>query len=170
MTITHTFDDPHAYARRWGHKTREQVSQLSQADPLLFLADHISVTDRRVGALAFMVDLGMDRPPTMILVKDGPEDPDVDECLTMLINVVQRADSEFGPGALDVDRGETHVQRLGVVAHRTGAPSIQQRDRAWAQALDGAARWFDLEPVGVVVRTATGAIVRVPPTPYAIAG
>ena len=168
--MTHTFDDPHAYARRWEHKTPEQVSALSQADPLLFLADHIAVTDRRVGTAAFMVDLGPDRPPTMILMHDGPEDPDIDECLTMLVNVVQRADLESGRADVDVEKGETSVRRLGVVAHRTGAPTVQERDRAWAQALDGAARWFDLEPVGVLVRTSKGAIVRVPPTPYAIAG
>lgn len=169
MTLTHTYDDPAAFDRRWGRCTPAQVSALAQEDPLLFLADHLPVSDRRAGCLVIQADLGPAYPPMMIVMNDGPPRPDVDECLAALVTIVERIDAESGHG-VSSDDGETCVHRLGLVFHRTGGNEIEDVDRAWAQALDGAARWYGLEPVGVLIRTARGHLVRVPPTAYAVAG
>lgn len=167
MTTT-PFDDPTAYDRRWTRRSREHVHRLAQRDPLLFVADHITVRDRAAGLVAVQADLGLDLPPVMILIADGPLEPDDDACLNLLAGVVERIDREYRRGpAVDTDEHEyeTCIHALGLVTHRTGRPVVSDGDRAWARALDAVARWCDFEPVGVLTRTESGALVRVPPTP-----
>lgn len=73
------FDDPVAYRRRWGHLTADHTRAAADADPLLFLADHIDLHDRLPGSVAGLVTWSR-ADPTIIIVPDGPEEPSRDAC------------------------------------------------------------------------------------------
>lgn len=70
MTTT-PFDDPIAFDRRWTRVQPHARSLRAQAEPLLFIADHISIYDRREGSVAVALTFH-DGQSTMIVVPDGP--------------------------------------------------------------------------------------------------
>lgn len=146
----HDFDDPHAYHRRWERLDPDAVDRAAARDPLLFIADHVAVADRRAGSVAVHVR-SHGGAPTLILIPNGPADPTDDECLVCLATVVERV----GPEA---------AAELGVVHHRRGRSHVLDVDRRWQQALEQVCHYYDVEPVGVLARTESGAIVRPPRT------
>lgn len=146
MTPRHDYDDPHAYHRRWERLDPDAVHRAAERDPLLFVADHVSTADRRAGSVAVHVRTA-GGAPMIILIADGPADPTDDDCVTCLATVVERI-------------GHEAVDELGVVYHRRGRPHIIDLDRRWQQALEDVCHYYDVEPVGVVTRTESGAIVR----------
>ena len=146
MTSRHDFDDPHAYHRRWERLGPDAVARASERDPLLFIADHVALADRRTGCVAVHVR-NHGGASMLILVGDGPADATHDECVTLLANVVER----IGPEA---------VAELGVVHHRRGSTHVVDLDRRWQQALDDVCHYYGIDAVGVLARTESGAIVR----------
>lgn len=146
MTRT-PFDDPTAYDRRWVKASPEAKASLSKSDPLLFLADHISVCDRRQGSVALAL-VAQNGQSTLAIIPDGPEWPSDMECLALLGNSIEKI-----PGG---------VRSLGIVHHRRGARSIADVDRRWALALKAVCTAFDIEPLGIIARLYGGQLVRVP--------
>ena len=73
MTRT-PFDDPIAFDRRWVKANPEAKAALTEADPLLFLADHISIYDRREGSVALAIT-SRDGQSTLAVIPDGPPAP-----------------------------------------------------------------------------------------------
>ena len=142
------FDDPLAYIRRWERAPEPEVARLADADPLLFLADHLPLADRREGTVAVHARLD-DGTPLAAIITDGPPEPSVDECRTALAMVVEHAGSE-------------RVVGLGLVHHRRGRAHISSSDRRWRVALDDACARYAIAPVGVLIRTESGALVPVP--------
>ena len=81
------------------------------------------------------------------LIADGPVDPTDDQCVACLAAVIERIGYEV-------------VDEIGVVHHRRGRAHVVELDRRWQRALDDVCRYYDIEAVGVLVRTESGAIVR----------
>lgn len=150
MTSPHAYDDPHAYHRRWERLDPDAVERASERDPLLFIADHVSLADRRAGSVAVHVRTA-DGAPMMILIADGPADPTDDECVACLATVVERI-------------GDEAVDELGVVHHRRGRSHVVDLDRRWQKALADVCHYYGIEDAGVLARTESGAIVRPPRT------
>lgn len=148
MTPRHDYDDPHAYHRRWERLDPDAVHRAAERDPLLFVADHVSVADRRAGSVAVHVRTH-GGASMMILIADGPAEPTDEECVGCLAIVVER----IGCDAVDA---------LGLVHHRRGRTHIVDLDRRWQQALGDVCHYYDIEQVGVLARTESGAIVRPP--------
>jgi hypothetical protein len=146
MTPRHAYDDPHAYHRRWDRLDPEAVQQAAERDPLLFIADHVPTANRRAGSVAVHVR-SHDGSSMLILIADGPADPTDEECVACLATVVARI-------------GEDRVAALGVVHHRPGRAHLVELDRRWQQALDDVCHFYEVDAVGVLVRTESGAIVR----------
>ena len=153
MTSRPAYDDPHAYHRRWERLDPEAVHRAAESDPLLFVADHVSTADRRAGSVAVHVRRH-GGAPMMILIADGPVDPIDDDCVTRLATVVERI-------------GKEGVAALGVVHHRRGRTHVVDLDRRWQRALDDVCHYYDIDEVGVLARTESGAIIR--PTALRIA-
>ena len=146
VRMTHTpFDDLDAFDLRWSDRTR--IRELSEADPLLFVADHVMSVDRREGTVALHIatDHG---PPTLLVIPDGPPDPRDRDCSVLLSSVVSGI-----PEA---------VRALGLVHHRLGGPDVSDLDRRWAEALKAASYAHGFEPIGVIARLYDGSLVRVP--------
>lgn len=146
MTTT-PFDDPTAFDRRWVKANPEAKASLTQAEPLLFIADHISIADRREGAVALAL-IARDGQSTLAVVPDAPPQPSDMECLALLGNSIERI-----PGG---------VRSLGLVHHRRGSRGIADIDRRWALALKAVCTAFDIESLGVMARLYSGELVRVP--------
>lgn len=146
MTTT-PFDDHTGFDRRWGHPDRSRMHALADADPLLFAADHISIYDRRVGSVALCILLQRG-PSAIACIPDGPPDPADTDCLVLIGNAVMRMGEE--------------VRAMGVVHHRVGGTHVTDLDRRWALALKAASMALDFEPIGVLARLYSGALVRVP--------
>jgi len=146
MTSRHAYDDPHAYYRRWERLDPEAVHRAAESDPLLFVADHVSTADRRDGSVAVHVRTH-GGAPLLILIADGPVDATDEECVACLATVVERI-------------GKESVAELGVVHHRRGRTHLVDLDRRWQRALDDVCRYYDIDGVGVLARTESGAIVR----------
>jgi hypothetical protein len=154
------FDDPRAFTRRWANLTPEQLRAEAIRDPLLFAADHVSILDRHEGAVVVLADLGGDLPPTMFVVPDAPPGPSEEDCLGLLAGIVSSIDSAMDQGA---GEGElSAVRRLGVVTHRLGAAMVNDIDRRWMSALGLVSVALGIEVIGVMARTRSGALVRVP--------
>lgn len=146
MTTT-PFDDPLAFDRNWLKADPQAKESLAKADPLLFVADHISSYDRKEGAVALAVT-SCDGQPTLIVVPDGPNQPSDAQCLTLLGNAIERTPSG--------------VRSLGVVHHRRGSSALGDVDQRWALALKAVCTAFDIESLGVMARLYSGELVRVP--------
>ena len=146
MTTT-PFDDPIAFDRRWGHLDPAARTALADADPLMFLADHLPVADRREGCIAIAVRCG-EGPSPLIVIPDGPANPTDVECATVI--------------GLAYERLNGDVTSIGIVHHRRGGVGITDVDRRWALALRAVCEAFSIEPLGVMARLRSGAVVRVP--------
>lgn len=146
MTTT-PFDDPIAFDRRWGRLDATARATLADADPLMFLADHLPVADRREGSIAIAVQCG-EGPSPLIVIPDGPANPTDVECATVIGLAYERLGSD--------------VTRIGIVHHRRGGVGITDVDRRWALALRAVCDAFSIEPLGVMARLRSGALVRVP--------
>jgi len=144
--MTHTpFDDLDAFDRRWSDSSRMRA--LADADPLLFVADHVMSVDRREGTVALHIATEHG-PPTLLVIPDGPPDPRDRDCAVLLSNVVSGT-----PEA---------VSALGLVHHRLGGPNVSDLDRRWAEALKAVSCAHGFEPIGVIARLYDGSLVRVP--------
>lgn len=146
MTTT-PFDDHIAFDRRWSHCDPTTKHALAEADPLLFVADHIPSGERREGSVAVALS-SHDGQSALMVVSDAPVQPPDIECLALLSNAIERS----GGG----------VRTLGIVHHRRGGHGITDLDRRWALALTAVCTAFDIRPLGVLARLYTGDIVRVP--------
>ena len=146
MTRT-PFDDPIAFDRRWVKANPEAKAALTEADPLLFLADHISIYDRREGSVALAIT-SRNGQSTLAVIPDGPPQPSDMECLALLGNAIERI-----PGG---------VRTFGIVHHRRGSRVVADVDRRWALALKAVCTAFDIEGLGVMARLYGGELVRVP--------
>lgn len=146
MTKT-PFDDHAAFNRLWIDSDRQTRDSLIKADPLLFIADHISSYDRKEGAIALAIT-ALDGQSTLAVVPDGPPNPSDMECLALLDTAIERTPSG--------------VRSLGLVHHRRGSSAVCDVDRRWALALKAISTAFDIEPMGVIARLYSGEIVRVP--------
>ena len=156
------FDDPRAFRRRWASLSAEQLRVEASRDPLLFAADHVSIFDRHEGSVVILAELDGETPPTMIVVPGGPRDPSEEDCLGLLATVVSRIEEAAGESTIAPDGDITVVRRLGVVTHRLGASMVNDIDRRWMRALGLVSVALGIEVIGVVSRTRSGAIVRVP--------
>lgn len=146
MTTT-PFDDPTAFDRRWVKANPQAKAALTEADPLLFLADHISIHDRREGSVALAL-VPRDGQSTLAIIPDGPAQPSDMQCLALLGNSIEK-----------ISGG---VRTLGIVHHRRGSRGVADVDRRWALALKAVCMAFDIEPLGVMARLYGGELVRVP--------
>ena len=146
MTKT-PFDDPIAFDRNWFKADPQAKDSLAKADPLLFVADHISIHDRKEGAVALSVT-SRDGQSTLIVVPDGPTHPSDAQCLALLGNAIERTPSG--------------VRALGIVHHRRGLNAVCDVDQRWALALKAVSTAFDIEVLGVMARLYSGELVRVP--------
>jgi hypothetical protein len=156
------FDDPRAFRRRWASLSAEQLRVEASRDPLLFAADHVSIFDRHEGSLVILAELDGETHPAMIVIPGGPPDPSEEDCLGLLATVVSRLEDEAGEAMFHNERAVTAVRRLGVVTHRLGTSMINDIDRRWMRALGLVSVALGIEVIGVVARTRSGAIVRVP--------
>lgn len=167
------FDDPGAFRRRWSHLSSAQLRAESLRDPLLFAADHLPVEDRREGTVVIVAELDDAAAPVVVVIPDGPPAPEEESCLGVLASVIAQLDAavtEAEPypedDEKDDDRGwfdeGTAVRRIGVVAHRLGSPAINDIDRRWMRALGLVSVALGIDTIGVLMRTRSGALVRVP--------
>ena len=146
MTTT-PFDDPTAFDRRWANVDSRAIGKLASADPLLFIADHIQVSDRREGTVAVALRLFAGQS-SMLVVPDAPPNPSDAQCLTLLGQAIEGSPNP--------------ACALGVVHHRRGSSVVSDSDRRWALALKAVSMAFDVEPLGVMARLYDGGLVRVP--------
>lgn len=169
------FDDPGAFRRRWSHLSIDQLRAESLRDPLLFAADHLSIDDRHEGAVVIVAELKDTPAPVVIVIPDGPPAPEEEACLGLLAGVIAQLDAaisaadEYGDpydAYDDPDRcdgiEESSVLSLGVVIHRLGSPAINDIDRRWMRALGLVSVALGIDTIGVLSRTRSGALVRVP--------
>jgi len=146
LRMAHTpFDDLDAFDRRWSDRSR--IRALADADPLLFLADHVLSGDRREGAIALHISLA-DGETVLAIISDGPPNPCDRDCALVLVNA-------------SAGMPET-VTAMGVVHHRLGGPGVSDLDRRWAEALKAVSCAHGFEPIGVIARLYDGSLVRVP--------
>lgn len=151
------YDDPHAYRRRWSRLSPAGVARLADADPLLFVADHIALAERKDGVIAFHVELTGERQ-LVVLVTPGPTAPSVEECRSAVIGTIARLGEDYeDPGD---DTGLPPVLALGIVVHRRGPVHVTPLDRRWSAALHAGCAYWDVESRGVLVRTESGAVIR----------
>ena len=155
------YDDPIAFERRWGRLSHAQATELSRRDPLLFVADHVSIDDRGPGSLAVYAEMA-GSSPTIIVIKDGLLEPSADDCLTAVASIAGKLCDQVGFDIEDALVMEPPLRRLGLVLHRRGMPHVRELDVRWAQALADGCDMLHIEPVGVLVRTEGGALVRIP--------
>jgi len=146
MTTT-PFDDHAAFNRLWIDSDRQTRDSLIKADPLLFIADHISSYDRKEGSIALAIT-ARDGQSTLAVIPDGPPHPSDVQCLALLGTAIERS-----PGG---------VRTLGIVHHRRGSSAVCDVDRRWALALKAICTAFEIDALGVVARLYAGEIVRVP--------
>ena len=170
------FDDPGAFRRRWSHLSPAQLRDEALRDPLLFAADHLPIEDRREGTVIIVAEIDDAPAPVVVVIPDGPPAPEEESCLGVLSTVIAQLDaavSEADP--YDDDDNDDYgddgyraegsaVRRIGVVAHRLGTPAIHDIDRRWMRALGLVAVALGIDSIGVLARTRSGAVVRVPET------
>jgi hypothetical protein len=169
------FDDPGAFRRRWSHLSPAQLRAESLRDPLLFAADHLPVEDRREGAVIIVAEIDDAPAPVVVIIPDGPPAPEEEACLGVLSSVIAQLDAavheadpydDYDDDDVYDDRGfrdgESCVLRIGVVAHRLGTSAINDIDRRWMSALGLVSVALGIETIGVLTRTRSGALVRVP--------
>ncbi len=180
------FDDPGAFRRRWSHLSPAQLRDEALRDPLLFAADHLPIEDRREGTVIIVAEIEDAPAPVVVVIPDGPPSPEEESCLGVLSTVIAQLDaavSEADPCYADdryaddrygdddgyggeVDDGYhdtgSAVLRIGVVAHRLGSPAINDIDRRWIRALGLVSVALGIDTIGVLTRTRSGAVVRVP--------
>lgn len=169
------FDDPGAFRRRWSHLTPDALRAESLRDPLLFAADHLSIEDRREGAVIIVAELHDSPTPVVIVIPDGPPAPEEETCLGVLSGVIAQLDAAAREASLYGDDDEDYyddpdvrdhetslVRRVGVVPHRLGSPAISDLDRRWMRALGLVSVALGIDCMGVLTRTRGGALVRVP--------
>lgn len=166
------FDDPGAFRRRWSHLSPAQLRDEALRDPLLFAADHLPIEDRREGTVIIVAEIDDAPAPVVVVIPDGPPAPEEESCLGVLSSVIAQLDAaihEADPYYDDDDddydgyrEGGSAVLRIGVVAHRLGSPAINDIDRRWMSALGLVSVALGIETIGVLTRTRSGAVVRVP--------
>lgn len=169
------FDDPGAFRRRWSHLSPAQLRDAALSDPLLFAADHLPIEDRREGTVIIVAEIDDTPAPVVVVVPDGPPAPEEESCLGVLSTVIAQLDAAVGeadPYYDDrydddpIDDGfrddGSAVRRIGVVAHRLGSPAINDIDRRWMRALGLVSVALGIDTIGVLSRTRSGAVVRVP--------
>ncbi|MHB8795588.1 MAG: hypothetical protein ACYC90_08980 [Candidatus Nanopelagicales bacterium] len=151
------YDDPHAYKRRWSRLSPADLARLSDADPLLFVADHIGMADRDDGVIALHADMASGQR-LMVVVTPGPKAPSADECRSAVVGAIARLSEDHGDpeGCLDMPP----VLSLGLVVHRRGPARVTPLDQRWSAALVAGCADWDVEALGVLVRTESGALVR----------
>jgi hypothetical protein len=166
------FDDPGAFRRRWSHLSPDQLHAESLRDPLVFAADHLPIEDRREGTVLVVAEVVGAATPVVVVIPDGPAAPAEEICLGVLARVIAQLDEvlsdtyllehdEMDDDLLD-EQETTSVVRLGVVTHRLGPATIHESDRRWISALGLVAVSLGIATLGVVSRTRSGALVRVP--------
>lgn len=165
------FDDPGAFRRRWSHLSPGQLREAALRDPLLFAADHLPIEDRREGTVIIVAEIEDAPAPVVVVIPDGPPAPEEESCLGVLSTVIAQLDaavSETDPYEDEYDEyddyrdAESSVLRIGVVAHRLGSPAITDIDRRWMRALGLVSVALGIDTIGVLTRTRSGAVVRVP--------
>lgn len=169
------FDDPGAFRRRWSHLSPTQLRGEALRDPLLFAADHLPIEDRREGTVIIVAEIDDAPAPVVVVIPDGPPAPEEESCLGVLSAVIAQLDaavSEADPyddAGFDDDYEDdgyrdtgSAVLRIGVVAHRLGSPAINDIDRRWMRALGLVSVALGIDTIGVLTRTRSGAVVRVP--------
>lgn len=165
------FDDPGAFRRRWSHLSAAELRAESLRDPLLFAADHLPVEDRHEGTVIIVAEIEDAPAPVVVVIPDGPPAPEEEACLGVLASVIAQLDAAVND-ADPYDEGDdfywghgdeqTAVRRLGVVAHRLGSSAINDIDRRWMRALGLVSVALGIDTLGVVTRTRSGSLVRVP--------
>lgn len=113
--------------------------------------------------------------PVVIVIPDGPPAPAEETCLGVLARVIAQLDEALheatsdDPYSHDEDSMEeswheegTAVLRLGVVTHRLGSACVNELDRRWISALGLVSVSLGIASMGVIARTRSGALVRVP--------
>lgn len=170
------FDDPGAFRRRWSHLSPAQLRDESMRDPLLFAADHLPIEDRREGTVIIVAEIDDAPAPVVVVIPDGPPAPEEEACLGVLASVISQLDAavsdadpyyddRYDEDGFDDDgyRDEpSAVRGIGVVAHRLGSPAINDIDRRWMRALGLVSVALGIDTIGVLTRTRSGAVVRVP--------
>ena len=170
------FDDPGAFRRRWSHLSTAQLRDEALRDPLLYAADHLPVEDRREGSVVIVAEIDDAPAPVVVVIPDGPPAPEEETCLGVLSTViaqldaaVSEADPYYDPDRFDAAYDDdgfreegSAILRIGVVAHRLGSPAINDIDRRWMRALGLVSVALGIDTMGVLTRTRSGAVVRVP--------
>ncbi len=156
-TSRHTpYDDVIAAERRWGRLHPDELDAAARADPLRFMADHLSSDDRRRGSVALYGDLGHRALPILVAVPDAPPDPTFEECALLVGTFASHvADTSEAMGS--------RAFGVGLVHHRTGTAVVSDHDRRWLLAVESLAPTFGYAVVGVMARTSSGALVQVTP-------
>lgn len=166
------FDDPGAFRRRWSHLSPDELLDRSLLDPLLFAADHLPVEERREGTVVIVAELDDTPIPLIVVLPDGPPNPTEEACLGVLSGVIAQIDAamcdndDLDRDDMDDDvlhaREDSAVRRMGVVTHRVGSATINDRDLRWMRALGLVSVALGIDTIGILTRTRAGALVRVP--------
>lgn len=144
------YEDEDGYEHRWGGLSEAAKADLSRSDPLTFIADHLPHRDRAEGSIVVLLEPVGYGQPLVNVISDCPRNPAAEDCYRMLWPFATAAGRMGPPGG---------VAKIGLILHRRGAAVAGVLDRRWFRALQQAAQEADLQMLGVLTRTASGALV-----------
>lgn len=144
------YEDEDAYERRWGGLSEAAKVELSRSDPLTFVADHLPHRDRAEGSVVVLlapVDSGR---PVVNVISEVPRNPTAEECYRLLWPFATAAGQAY----------PSHGRAMiGVIHHRRGPAVPGLLDQRWMSAVHQVAQENGLSVLGVMARTASGALL-----------
>lgn len=144
------YEDEDGYERRWGGLSKVATDAKSHADPLTFIADHLPHGDRTEGSVVVLLDPAGQGQPLVNVISNSPRNPTAQDCYRLLWPFAQTLGRLCPSGS-----GAT----IGLIHHRTGPAVTGPLDRRWWLAVQQAAEEHGLEVLGVMARTASGALL-----------
>lgn len=144
------YEDEPGYERRWGGLSEEARRAQSQRDPLTFVADHLPHSDRCEGSVVVLLEPDGCGTPLVNVVSDCPRDPTAEECYLLLRTFAE---------AVRKVRPESGRVAIGLIHHRRGSAVVEPLDRRWFHTVHHVAGQTGLNVLGVLARTASGALV-----------
>jgi hypothetical protein len=146
------YEDEDGYERRWGGLSETAKTDLSHSDPLTFIADHLPHRDRSEGSVVVLLQpIGFGQPMVNV-ISDCPRNPTAEECYRLLWPFATAASRACPPDGRAM---------LGLIHHRRGPAVVGVLDQRWLGAVHQAAQEAGIEVVGVMVRTASGALLAI---------
>lgn len=144
------YEDEDGYERRWGGLSEAAKADLSRSDPLTFVADHLPHRDRAEGSVVVLLEPVGFGQPMVNVISDVPRNPTAQECYRLLWPFATAAGQACPPGGRAM---------IGLIHHRRGPAVPSLLDQRWLHAVQQAAQEHGLEVLGVMARTASGALL-----------